>query len=317
LSVQYDFWAGETDLARLVPSPIDDEVRLLVHQFVALDDEAQSLVRTSLTIDDLYTLLHFCRRATVASLRDGDAGLARDALAAIALVDVDRVDWRDVPGPLELTSYAVGATGGDLADQLRRLNSMSVEKMGPMVGRLQNQSVAPSLRSAGYIGVTTRHGFGLLDCRSGVRKSDNLGPLLVGLADEIDFDDYRTSSLTLGGDLPPVWFPRPNRDRAEAIADASSGAGSVWARHRPGPDADAQQFTVFVLGTGAPERADELLQLSEGDPGVSHAALAMSHGSIFVLLIARSWKEGTDGTETAESLERFREPFLAALRASS
>jgi len=103
----------------------------------------------------------------------------------------------------------------------------------------------------------------------------------------------------------------------EAIADASSGAGSVSARHRPGPCARRSSSPSFVLGTGAPERTDQLLQLSEGDPGVSHAALAMAHGSIFVLLIARSWMDGIDGTETAESLERLREPFLAALRANS
>lgn len=114
LAAQYDFWAGETDLARLVQSPVDGEVRTLVRDFVESDAEGRALMRTSLTIENLYTILQFCRRAAVASLRERDPDIARGALHSVALIDVDRVDWRDVPGPLELAAHAVKESGGDL-----------------------------------------------------------------------------------------------------------------------------------------------------------------------------------------------------------
>jgi hypothetical protein len=314
LHVQYDFWAGETDLARFVPSSTDDEVRLLVHRFGDLGPDAQTRVRLSLTTDDLYTVLQFCRRAAVASLRGNDAALAADGLAAIGLVDVDRVDWRDVPGPLELAAHAVGKTGGDLSSQLLELRSKSVEKVGSMIGRLQDPSVEPSIESAGFARVATPNGVGLVDRWGGSSGSEELGPLLLRLADAVDADAYRTTSVQLSEGLPAVWFPKSNRERAEAIINEATAAGSVSARRKPGPDADAQQFTIFVLDAGSPELAEELRRLTKGSPGAAHAALALTDGSVFVLLIARSWVQGTDGIETTESLERFSGPFAAALR---
>lgn len=316
LSGEYDFWAGETDLARLVRSPVDNEVRALVSAFADLEPQERALVRTSLTMANLYTVLQFSRRGAVAGLRDHDPDVSSDALHAVALIDVDRVDWRDVPGPLELAAYAVKTTGGVLNDELEQLRSMADEKVGSMIGRLQNPSVEPTLQASGYMGVTTVHGFGLLDCWLGGGESVGLGALLVGFADVIDADAYRTSSLTLCDGLPSVWFPKLNRPRVEAIVEGAPGGGSVSARHRPGPgaDADAQQFTVFVLDAGTSEGANELLQLSEHVGAPTHASLALAHGAIFVLVVARSFVQGTDGVETIHSLGRFAEPFRRVLR---
>jgi hypothetical protein len=317
LAAQYDFWAGETDLARLVQSPVDGEVRSLVRDFVESDAEGRALMRTSLTTENFYTILQFSRRTAVAGLRERDPDLACSALHSVALIDVERVDWRDVPGPLELAAHAVKETGGDLGDELGRLRAMSAEKAGSMIERLQDPAVVPSLQSSGYAAVTTNHGFGLVDCWSGGSESSSLGSLLVGLADAIDADDYRTSSLTLSGGLPAVWFPKLNRTRVEAIVDGAQAGGSVSAQHRPGPGAEAQQFTVFVLNAATAELASELLRLAEHGEPATHASLALVRGATFVLVIARSWVQGTDGLETSETLGRFAEPFMSVLQAQS
>jgi len=149
------------------------------------------------------------------------------------------------------------------------------------------------------------------------RKSISLGPLLIGLADAIDADDYRTSSLTLSNGLPAVWFPKMNRTRVEAIVDGAQAGGSVSAQHRPGPGAEAQQLTVFVLNAETGELASELLRMAEQEEPTTHASLALARGATFVLVIARSWVQGTDGLETSETLGRFAEPFMSVLRAQS
>lgn len=312
LGVRYDFWSGELDLARLVPSSIDGQIRSLVLRFLELEDEDRSRLRTSLTIDDLYTVLQFVRRSALSSLRDRDEGLATDALSAITLVDVDRVDWRDVPGPLELAAYSVSSLDLDLQQQLLRVQSLGGPKVAAMVQRLQDPAVPPSLRSAGYASVTTTHGLGLIDCWSGT-DTNTLGPLLVRLADAIDADDYQTSSLTLTVDMPSVWFPKPNRARVDELADAATSAGNLSASHRPGPDADAQQLTIFVLDAGTSSAAAELEALSHGEPGLRHVQVAVASGRHFALLVARSMVQGVAGIETDESVERFREPMLNAL----
>ena len=208
-------------------------------------------------------------------------------------------------GPMELAAHAVKETGGDLGDELGRLRAMSAEKVGSMVERLQNPAVEPSLQSSGYAGVTTLHGFGLVDCWSGGSESISLGPLLIGQADAIDADDYRTSSVTLSDGLPAVWFPKASRARVEAIVDGAQAGGSVSAQHRPRPGAEAQQFAVFVLNAGTDELASELRRLAEHEEPTTHASLALARGSTFVLVIARSWVQGTDGLETSDALGRF------------
>ena len=90
--------------------------------------------------------------------------------------------------------------------------------------------------------------------------------------------------------------------------------GSVSAQHRPGPGAEAQQFTVVVLDAGNDDLADELLRLAAPDDSMTHATLALTRGAIFVLVIARSWMQGTDASETSEALGRFAEPFMSVLR---
>ena len=314
LGRRYDFWAGETDLARLCPSPVDDDVRSLVHRFVGLDEAERARLRTSLTIDDLYTVLQFCRRTAVASLRDDDPDLARDALRSLTLVDIERVDWRDVPGALELTAYAVLATAGDLPVELARVRSMATGELVAMIERLDGREAEATLRSAGYSQVTTAHGLGLIDGWGGGRRAGALGPVLVGIADAVDGDDYKTSSLTLGGRLPLVWFADANQERVGAIVGARPALGTVDARRRPAPGAHAQQFTVFVLDIGASERAAELVGLV-GDGGrVPHAWLSVAHVGIFVLVVARSFEQGVDGVETNAALERFRRPFDLVLQ---
>lgn len=312
----YDFWAGETDLARFVDSPTDAHVSHVVDRSLRSSDDARDRLRASLTLDDLYTVLTFSRRLAVKSLRTADVALAREALAAISLIDIDRVDWRDVPGTIELAAYAVARLGGDLMAELDRLADLAQPKIEPMIAGLISSPGRPELRSAGYATVMSDHGFGLVDSRGG--QTSDLGQLLVRLADAIDRDDYRTASITLTDDgVPPIWFPERHRQLATAVADRSSASGNVHARHRPGhPHAEDQQFTVFVLQVASSDAATDLARLAQGHVDAQHASLALHEGPVFALTVARSVVMGVDNIESTASLERFREPFTSALRSS-
>jgi hypothetical protein len=316
LSAAYDFWAGEMDLARFVPSPVDDLLRAVVHDFLDASDDERSLMRTALRMDDLYTVLDFSRRGAVAALRERSLSNARDSLHALALIDIERIDWRDLPGPLELAAYAISDTGGDPANELQRLRDMSRPEVGEMTRRLERPEEAPSLGSAGWAPVQTTHGFGLIECWGGGEDSVRLGPLLVAFADVVDRDDYRTASLTLSDGLPAVWFPKPARERAEELVDEAAAAGSLSANRRPGPTSDSQQFTLFIADVGSSAAAHELLTLASDGERSDFASLALAQGSMFALLIARSFVDGTESVETDESLRRFADPFRQVLRGS-
>ena len=155
-------------------------------------------MQPALTEEDFYTLLNFALRTALVVIRGADEAWLEEARAAIAAVDEDRVDWRDV-------------------------------------------SVASALvedpDSSGYVPIETPD-----------------GPALV---------------------LSP--------------------GTSVWAQLGPATDeeAESQQFTIFLAET------------------------AREAGRICAVTVARSWVKEVAAFEQPGSLERFREPFTAALRAPS
>jgi hypothetical protein len=120
-------------------------------------------------------------------------------------------------------------------------------------------------------------------------------------------------SVKLSDDMPSVWFPKANRARVDELIEAAPAVGDLSAKHRPASDSEAQQFTAFLLDAGSPGSAEELLHLTQGTPGLTHAQVALANGPLFVLVIARSWMQGVNAIETTESLARFRRPLLEAL----
>lgn len=318
LDRRYDIWKGEMDLARFVESPLDDDVRAVVADFWNAEGESRTATRTALTMDDFYTVLDFSRRASLASLRQTDPELAVDALRSIALVDIERVDWRDVPSALELAAYSVVETGGDLPAELERLQAVSVPGLGPGIARLQGPSAHPSPSSAGYVLVSTSYGLGLLSSWAAHLDPTVVAPVMIGLADAIDEDaDYLASPRGLGMGIPTVWFSPATRERVEHLTASAAATGDVAANRRHGPNADDQMFVVFVADMGSADHAAELVDLAASGPRVTEAALALARGTIFVLTIARSMMVGVASVETSESLERFRHPFTAALEAAA
>ena len=107
----YDLWAGDHDLVRFSPSPVDRVVRAVVTEFRNAPLEQRSTLRDRLTMDDCYTLISYARRTAVLAARESDTAAAGDAAVALAMIDADRVDWRDVLVALGLVGHVLVGLG--------------------------------------------------------------------------------------------------------------------------------------------------------------------------------------------------------------
>lgn len=319
LGAGYDVDGGETDLVRFRDSAADGQIAALVERVHKSPAAEQTQARTALTISDFYTLLSYAGRSAVRAIRDTDAAAAMSGLAAIALVDDDRVDWRDAVRATALGFYALDRVSGDRAEGIRLMRTLPHPELADQLDQIEQSESAPELNDWGYAEVTTKYGLGMAE-----RGLDRFNPtmdvagLAVAVADLLERDIYRASSITLGAKMPAIWFPEIERQGVEKIMKKAPATASIEAVVRPGESADgeSQQLTVFLAQTKDADSAAFLADWSNNNPDGPHAFVCASSDRLFALIIARSFVQGVPDLETTEALQRFGEPLALALAAA-
>ena len=160
--VEYDGRRGELDMHRFVPTDTDDQIRAFLGRYTPD-------MQPALTEGDFYTLLAFARRMVLAVLRGADEACLQDARAAIAAVDQDRVDWRDV------------AVASALVDDLG---------------------------SSGYVPIETPDGPALVLSPGTPEVNAELTTIAFALQAVVEQDLYRVN-ISGGDPVYSVWFSEP------------------------------------------------------------------------------------------------------------
>jgi hypothetical protein len=310
--IAYDPGRGEVYLHRFVDSPVDEEVRKFVSSYSALDAESMAGVRASLTMDDLYTLLAFAKRCAVSALRNGDAS-ARDGLAALTAIDVQRVDWRDVSVAAALLSYSLSDENTSLLEASKRAEP----RVGEILQRFVDEPVG-SLAPWGYRLVETPDGFVLFeDWGERYKPTIDLTEIALSIAAVLEADVYQVTSIALGSDLPTVWLPSGDQETSALAVDSLVGCVALHGdlRAEEHPSARDQQLTVFLAEAVSREHA-EVVASASSVQNDSHEALGLVDERLCCVAIARSYVEGSPAFEGQGALERFR-PALAVLLAAA
>jgi hypothetical protein len=93
-------------LWRWVPAAEDDAVLAVVNAAWSGGPAEWAELRASLTMDDLYTVMAFARRRALLAVRTGDPRYVEHGLNALALVEPQRVDRRDLHATVALVCFA-------------------------------------------------------------------------------------------------------------------------------------------------------------------------------------------------------------------
>jgi hypothetical protein len=289
------------------PAALDEELRRLCAGFRA----RPAGLRNALTMDDFYLLLAFTRRAAVFAIRSGDRAWIEDGLTALAIVDEERIDPRDLYPSLSLLHHAanrIGADAGALVSAAAALATRSVAQR--MRDFLQRPADEMDIRSWGQQEIATPLGAGFVNHDFGdYHPRRDLLPPALAIRALLERDRYRVEGVALGSSLPPVWFGSPE---AESLVARVTGVATIHASAH----SDREQIAmVFIAELSDAPTAERLVALAARATLENVAIAAVAHENLLCLLIGRSIVHGAPSIETNASLRRFVEPVRAALAA--
>lgn len=314
-ALTYDRWQHDHDLLQPVWRPLDDAIARLCDQFAEPSTDRASW-RHAISMDEIYTLITFSQRAVVFALRSRELRHLENAATAIAMIEHERVDPRDVAGALFMIRYA-GTALGHPDTALRIVASLAEPTIASAADKFLARGRQPDLRDeCGYAVVQTPSGLGLV--RWGYQRFHPAGDLLslgLKLRDTVEADVYGVAELELASDLPSVWF-RPAPERAVEAALGKSRAGMmVRAELRPAEHRshENQNLWVFVQEMTGSAHAETLVGLSRMARRADTQVIGISSGPVFCLVVAASTAVGVPGYEAPGALVRFVAPMQAAL----
>lgn len=294
-------------------SPIDSRIESAVTDFAALGEAERNSVRDSMSMDDFYTLLAFAGRRALAVLRGGEA--IEPAFFSLAMVDFDRVDWRDLIVTNSLVCYAGGRSGAPVADLVSRTTQLAERKTAEALKKQPSRRINLA-KSCGYREVRTSEGVALFNTGyEHFSPQADLERIAFNIAVALDNEGYEIEDISLASDLPLTWL---NAGEGSAIAKMARGLSGCVAIHGipradPAPRSSGQSIRVF-LGEAASERdAREIAAAADDASGSQRTELGLASREIFAVIIQHSWIVDTPPMEDAHSLERLRgvvEPLL-------
>ncbi len=310
-SDRYYDWRGDGELISPTVLPVDVKISALCRAFASIGSVERTETRRSLSQEDLYTLWTFSQRCAAFALRTRDSQWIVDGLAAVAMIDIARIDWRDAIGPPGLL-VAVARKIGIATDTILRSTSALAEKeiseiLSSYIGaRGRTVTVEQSLFSI----VSTPDGPGLIARRTcPYHPTVRLDQAILEIAELLRCDKYSASAM-IETDLPAWWLSKVDDVALTTALNQITVGASVHATLRPGEcdDYRSQGIIVFLVETGHAEIASSLLGIANEKrlrPN-NFFMIAARHGRLFCLLIARSFIAGIPSIETTESLSRFQ-----------
>lgn len=317
--VSYGGPGGELSLLHFSVVPSDEIIDEFVAGFASRGHDAREAIRARLGMDDLYTLLTYARRTAVRALRSSDHDVAGRGVTALAIIDLDRVDWRDLAWQAGILSWTIGRIGGDIAAAFEAAASLASGETAELLsGRAQ--SPAAELSDWGFREVRTGDGIGLVeDDNVAYEPASDLIGLAEAVAAGMAGDSWQLSDPMTGSDLPAVWLGGGTQDDTGPALRAITGC--VRLRGTPSdqnlPGAHAQSLLVFLADTGEDAPAASAVARAAGPgPGSAFAGIGVAAGTRCAVMIARSFVQGIPSRETQESLERFRDVLTTALTGS-
>ena len=201
------------DLSRFVDDPTDDAIATVVRAANVQSTDERDALRTSLDGDDCYSLLTFARRRSAAAIRDGSLMAAQEAIQALTLVTLSKIDFRDLS--VDFPVYALGRLGsGPGRSGLVRCGG---ERTGHSTSfaAMAVRAARQTLKDCALIEVVSRHGLGFMETwATPYAPQSDLTGIAVRMADQIDAAGRYESMTSISLITPRMSCSRDSRPTA-------------------------------------------------------------------------------------------------------
>jgi len=304
----YDFWRGEQSLINPNQNSLDLALVELCKRFAESDAESRADMRAAISMDEFYTLLTFSHRAAVFAIRERDADWVVSGLTAIAMIEQERTDYRDVLLALSLIYHSASRIGEDPDRLLQDAAALSGPGSDLILGFSNRTPEDKDLRNSwGHDEVQTSDGTGFIGW--GFEHYDptyDLKKIVMEIAELITTDKYQPSSIQVATSLPSIWLESKKNKTPKALRAIRAG-GSISAKLRPNqhPNHDSQMLVIFVVEAQDEATAEELLLMSRKKKASDYSMAGVAEGRLFCLVVARSFVQGVESFETIDSVARF------------
>ncbi|WP_327090560.1 hypothetical protein OIE66_08035 [Nonomuraea sp. NBC_01738] len=223
----------------------------------------------TLTLDDLYQLITFVRRSALAALRTRSDTHLTYGFAALALLDLERVDWRDAAWAAALLTWSAQRLDTDPS----ALAALAVKDADPETAELITHAAAESVDLSGdwgYRAWPTADGLVLLDTEDEPYAPDaDLVARLLSLCEALAADGYEVEEVTVACELPSVWVGE--RDR---LVRGLAGCACL----------DTDGLLVYLAETRTPAQASAIAAAADAYGG---AHLATSKNLLAMIAITQ------------------------------
>lgn len=320
-NLHYDSWLGDLDLSDPARRPLDDELSALCRRFAMSDLTSRSQLRDSASMDDFYTLLSFSRRSAVFAMRDRKTEHIIDGLMAVAMIDQNRIDFRDALQALSLLHHAARVIGANVDELFGKAASVAEPGMSELILAFlkRSEDQRDIRKSWGATVVETKGGPGFVGWGfQSYRPTYPLDQIGLALAQLVKRDKYGRASVTLANDLPAVWLSSVDDDALKRALTSIRGAATVNADLRPQESLDYQHqsLTIFLAELDDESAAESLFRLSQEKQTLpkNFAMVGAKEGRLFCLAVERSIMAGKPAFESRASMQRFSTGIAEVLK---
>jgi hypothetical protein len=317
--MEYDFWRGEESLVNPNENALDIALREVAQRFASEDEATKANLRNAIHLREFYTLLTFGKRASVFAMRQRSVSWVTDGLAALAMVEANRLDPRDILMTLSLLYHAAMRIEANPDRLLREAALLSSPKMAELLrNHCGRYTKLKNLRSAwGHTEVETENGVGIIGWEG--RKyhpTINLASVVIEIATLFESDQYQSRAISIAESFPAIWLTTDQDSSAEELLKHSRGGASILVILRPENHSRHrdQNLRIFLVEMEDEQTADALLGCARRR--TEPVMLALAERKLFCLVIQTSSASGYGSVpfETSESLARFSNGIVGILR---
>jgi hypothetical protein len=317
-ALQYE--DDELGLHRPRQTSLDSELAGLTRKFAKADEHTRAAMRSSISVDEFGTLMAFSRRSAVFALRERSLDQVTDGLTALAMIEAERVDGRDILDALSLLNHAAERLGADANRHLRGAGRLAEPAVVELIDGFIGQWRGKPLRSlSGYeeVEIDGQAGFVRWGCRV-YHPTRDLTTAAIEIADLIAKDNYVIDSVEIATEFPSVWLQPKDNDALGQVMKAVRACARVSAHLRPGEHLNSfmqmQMFVVFLVETADESAARTLLRIAQQKKPADRAMLAVAEKDLFWLVVAGPCAVGAESFETTDKLRRFSDGLTGILR---
>ncbi|QEC69500.1 hypothetical protein FRZ67_20155 [Panacibacter ginsenosidivorans] len=305
----YSKWPDEQSLINPIRNELDNILVALTGEFELADESRKEELRTSINQDNIYTLLEFIRRTILFGVRSQDATDIQNGVIAIAMIEAERCDYRDVLVALSFLFFGIHQLNLNETMLFDKAKQLAQGKTKQLIEQFQQRPTGSKTTEAfGYTAIQTSHGISFIRTNTArYNPEKNLINILFDFEDVLAKDKYWKKEITLEGNISPYWVSAEGDKQMEGLLFNSTGCVSLKANLKTEyhPKADLQRLYIYLAEYNDVESLKALMYKANARTSEGIVRLCFIEGKILCLVIQRAIMVGVKEFETSESLCRF------------